>query len=97
LHHELQYNGHSYESVEEYLREFARVLTLADRGMNAVMIRRVTGRSMALVQAYMDLYRKYDEPDYHFRLAQIRQVFVREEEADQKGGPTSFHTKDGLP
>jgi hypothetical protein len=90
-------SGHSYESVEEYLREFARVLTLADRGMNAVMIRRVTGRSMALVQAYMDLYRKYDEPDYHFRLAQIRQVFVREEEADQKGGPTSFHTKDGLP
>ena len=89
--------GHSYTSVEEYLREFARVLTLADRGMNAVMIRRVTGRSMALVQAYMDLYRRYDEPDYHFRLAQIRRVFTREEEAEQKRGPTYFHTEDGLP
>lgn len=70
--------GHSYESVEAYLREFARVVMLADRGLSAVMIRRVTGRSMRLVEAYLELYRRYDQPAYLFRLAQLRQVFARE-------------------
>jgi hypothetical protein len=98
LHHELQYNGHSYQSVEEYLQEFARVMTLADRGMNAAMIRRVTGRSMTLVQAYLELLQRYDEPEYHFRLAQIRRVFAREDgESGQKKGPIPFHTKGPLP
>lgn len=78
--------GHSYESVEAYLREFARVVTLADQGMNPVMIRRVTGRSMALVKAYLELYRRYDKPDYHFRLAQLRNVFTRGEILGQKKG-----------
>lgn len=78
--------SHSYESVEAYLKEFARVVTLADRGMNSVMIRRVVGRSMALVNAYLELYRRYDRSEYHFRLAQIRRVFAREEALDEKRG-----------
>jgi hypothetical protein len=77
--------GHSYQSVEAYLREFARVATLADQGLNAVMIRRVTGRSMALVEAYLELYRKYDQPEYLFRLAQLRQVFARDEVLSHDG------------
>ena len=81
--------GHSYASVEAYLREFARVVTLADQGLNQVMIRRVTGRSMALVGAYLELYRRYDQPDYHFRLAQLRNVFARDELASQKRGAAS--------
>lgn len=78
--------GHTYESVEAYLREFARIVTLADQGMNAVMIRRVTGRSMVLVQAYLDLYRRYDRPEYHFRLSQLRNVFAREDVLGAKKG-----------
>jgi len=85
--------GHAYESVEAYLREFARVVTLADRGMNAVMIRRVTGRSMALVEAYLALYRRYDLPEYHFRLAQMRRVFARQEVFDLKKGASRFRTE----
>jgi hypothetical protein len=80
--------GHSYASVEAYLSEFARVVTLADQGLNTVMIRRVTGRSMALIEAYLALYRRYDSAEYHFRLAGLRRVFVREEVLAQKGGPT---------
>jgi hypothetical protein len=57
--------------------------------MNAVMIRRVTGRSMALVKAYLELYRRYDQPDYHFRLAQLSNVFAREELLGQKKGRLS--------
>lgn len=78
--------GHTYESVEAYLREFARIVSLADQGMNAVMIRRVTGRSLALVEAYLDLYRRYDRPEYHFRLSQIRNVFAREDILGGKKG-----------
>ncbi|AFV10385.1 hypothetical protein Tph_c01370 [Thermacetogenium phaeum DSM 12270] len=77
---------HTYESVEAYLKEFARVVTLADQGLKPVMIRRVTGRSMALVQAYLDLYRRYNQPDYYFRLAQLRNVFARDETPGQKKG-----------
>jgi Protein of unknown function (DUF1670) len=79
--------GHSYASVEAYLREFARMVTLADQGLNQVMIRRVTGRSMALVGAYLELYRRYDTPEYHFRLAQLRNVFARDELLAEKRGP----------
>lgn len=81
--------GHTYESVEAYLREFARVVTLADQGMNAVMIRRVTGRSPVLVKAYLELYRRYDQPNYYFRLAQLRNVFAKEEHLAQKKGRLS--------
>jgi hypothetical protein len=78
--------GHCYESIESYLQEFARVLTLADQGLNAVMIRRVTGRSMSLVKSYLDLYEKYDgDPDYVFRIEHLRNVFVKEEEENKVG------------
>jgi hypothetical protein len=70
---------HSYESVEAYLGEFARVVSLADKGMNAVMIRRVLGRSLTLIEAYLELYRRYEKPEYHFRLAYLRGAFAREE------------------
>jgi hypothetical protein len=79
--------GHSYCSVEAYLKEFARVVALADRGLNDVMIRRITGRSMALVQIYLGLYRKYDQPQYAFRLAHIRRVFARDDSAEASGNP----------
>jgi hypothetical protein len=88
--------GHSYAAIEQYLRDFARVVTLADRGLNAVMIRRVMGRSMTLVEAYLDLYRRYDQPPYLFRLAQVRRVFAREEAvADEKGGPRRTRSRTG--
>lgn len=84
--------GHTYESVERYLRDFARVVTLADQGMNPVMIRRVTGRSLTLVKAYLELYHRYDQPDYHFRLSQLRNVFTREDLGEKGGRVFRFRT-----
>jgi hypothetical protein len=87
-------SGHSYESIEAYVKEFARVLLLAESGLNAVMIRQVTGRSMTLVNAYLDLYRKYDgNPDYVFRLEHIKKSFaididkenIQQEQQGQQG------------
>ena len=88
--------GHSYESVEVYLRDFARMVTLADQGMNAVMIRRVTGRSMSLVNAYLELYQEYDRPQYLFRLAEIRHVFARDDVQGQKKGRVSPSRTGGI-
>ncbi len=70
--------GHCYESVEAYLKEFSRVVVLSDKGLNKVMIRQITGRSMSLVESYLELYSKYDtNPDYTFRLEHIRKTFYR--------------------
>jgi hypothetical protein len=86
---------HAYESVEAYLREFVRVITLADRGMNAVMIRRVTQRSLSLVNAYLELYDRYDRPEHHFRLSQLRQAFTLDDVlSDKKGGRLRSRTED---
>ena len=40
--------GHSYESIENYIKEFAAVLVMAERGMGPTLIRRVLGRSLKL-------------------------------------------------
>jgi hypothetical protein len=83
----MERTGHSYESIEAYLKEFARVVALASQGLNAVMIRRVTGRSMALVNCYLEIYRKYDnDPDYVFRMEQLKKVFLRPEEPGEIEG-----------
>jgi hypothetical protein len=86
--------GHSYESIEAYLKEFARVVALASQGLNAVMIRRVTGRSMALVNCYLEIYRKYDsDADYVFRMEQLKKVFLRRQAP--RGTETETGTETG--
>ena len=67
--------GHSYESVENYIKEFAAVLALSERGLPIPLIRRITGRSIKLVSTYMDLIDKYSEPQYAFRFAHLRKIF----------------------
>ena len=67
--------GHSYESVENYIKEFAAVLALSERGLPIPLIRRVTGRSIKLISTYMDLIDKYSEPQYAFRFAHLRKIF----------------------
>jgi hypothetical protein len=82
--------GHCYESIESYLRDFATVLVLSERGLTPTMIRRVTGRSMALVMAYLRLIREHSTPDYAFRLHQLRKVCYRQEQtAEVKKSPRS--------
>jgi hypothetical protein len=45
----------------------------------------VSGRSMTLVNAYLDLYRKYDgNPDYVFRLEHIKKSFAKDIDKDKE-------------
>lgn len=69
--------GHSYEAIENYIQEFARIFLLWDRGMPAPLIRRVTGRSWKLVQAYLALIQRYHTPEYAFRFQQLRRMAER--------------------
>jgi len=67
--------GHSYESVENYINEFANVYVLHSRGMPPALIRRVTGRSTRLISAYIELLDKYSGPEYAFRFSHLKQIF----------------------
>jgi hypothetical protein len=78
--------GHSYESIENYIKEFAAVLVMAERGMGPTLIRRVLGRSLKLVKVYLDLVREYAHPEYALRLQHLRQLFLAHEGEVQKRG-----------
>ena len=67
--------GHCYESVENYINEFAKVYVLYSRGMPLVLIRRVTGRSIRLISAYIELIEAYSGPEYAFRFAHLGKIF----------------------
>ena len=67
--------GHSYESIENYINEFAKVFVLYERGMPLPLIRRVTGRSIRLVSAYIELIKEYSGPEYAFRFSHLRKIF----------------------
>lgn len=67
--------GHSYESVENYIKEFAAVLALSERGLPIPLIRRITGRSIKLINTYMELIDKYSSSEYAFRFAHLRKIF----------------------
>lgn len=64
--------GHSYESIENYLREFAAVFVLWERGMPAPLIRKITNRSLKLVNTYLQLVKRYYTPEYALRFQQLR-------------------------
>ncbi|MEW6048583.1 MAG: DUF1670 domain-containing protein [Bacillota bacterium] len=63
--------GHSLESVERYILDFARVSYLLERGMPATAIRTVLGCSMRLVDNYIGLYEVWSRKS-GWRLGRIR-------------------------
>ena len=66
--------GHSYESIENYLLDFARVTYLLERGLPVPAIRKVMGCSRRLVEKYVNLYREFSGPDYAFMMAKVRRL-----------------------
>jgi len=66
--------GHSYESIENYIKEFGTVLLLKEQGLSVPLIRKVMGRSTSLINAYLELLKEYSGPEYAFRLNYLRQI-----------------------
>jgi len=79
--------GHSYEAVADYIKEFATIYVLKERGMPSALIRRVTGRSMKLIKAYLELINEFDQPDYAFRFHHLKQIFARYDNDFKKNSP----------
>lgn len=66
--------GHSYDSIERYLWDFARVVLLAERGMPLPAIRQALGMSRRVVTKHLELYKRFCHPDYAFRMARVRRM-----------------------
>ena len=66
--------GHSYDSIERYLWDFSRVVHLAERDMPLPAIRQALGMSRRVVSKYLELWRRFDHPDYAFRMARVRRM-----------------------
>lgn len=65
---------HSAYAIKRYLQTFGRVVMLRRRGLNASEIAYAVGISERLTQEYLDLYRRYDIPEYQERLEEMVQM-----------------------
>lgn len=66
-----QRTGHSYDSIENYIRIFANVYGLLEKGLPIGLIRMVLGKSMKLMKKYKALYEQYINNEEFFP------VFIR--------------------
>ncbi len=74
-----QKTGHSYESIENYLKTFASIVILSDRNMPISMIRKATGKSKKLVENHFEIYAKHKQnPGSQLVLMQLRNSFLKE-------------------
>ena len=66
--------GHSYDSLEKYILDYAKIVYLLNQGMPAPAIRKVLGFSRKLVDKYIKLYREYCGPEYAFMSGKLRRL-----------------------
>ena len=80
---------HSAYAIKRYIQTFGRVVMLTRKGLNVPEIAHAVGISERLTQEYLDLYQRYDVPEYQTRLAEIVQMIsggVQEAEETLKRG-----------
>ena len=65
---------HGIGSMARYLRHFALVMILEDRGLTALQMQSVIGTSEGLIQQYRALYSELNVPEYARTLARLKQV-----------------------
>jgi len=70
--------GHSYESIENYIKTFANVYGLKKRGLPVGLIRKTLGKSMKLINKYMELIDKYNTKENAYIFMQLSKVFERQ-------------------
>jgi len=70
----LRRTGHSYESIEKYLFDFAKIVYLLEKEMPVSAIRTVTGLSRKVVERYVALYQEYVNNPDGWRLGQLRRM-----------------------
>ena len=63
--------------MARYLRHFALVMILEDRGLTAAQMQSVIGTSERLIEEYRELYRELNVPEYARTLARLKGVVFR--------------------
>jgi len=66
---------HSLEAIERYLKDFATVVILHERGLAPTMIRQVMRSTMGVVKAYLELYEQHQSSDFAFQMESLRRRF----------------------
>lgn len=73
----LSLGQHGIESMARYLRHFALVMILTDRGLTPGQMQSVSGISENLVRQYQALYSELDVPEYQRTLSRLKQAVLR--------------------
>ena len=68
---------HGIFSMARYLRHFALVMILEDRGLSPAQMQSVIGISENLIEQYRALYAELDVPEYTRTLERLKQVVLR--------------------
>jgi len=67
--------GHSMSSVERYLEDFARVVELVSRGLQAEQIQRITSLSSSVTRHYLSLFERYNKACNALYMADLTRRF----------------------
>lgn len=86
----LELGQHGISSMARYLRHFALVMILEERGLTPAQMQSVIGISEKLIQQYRDLYRELNVPEYQRTLERLkRAIFHPSLEGEQETNPQS--------
>jgi DNA-binding Lrp family transcriptional regulator len=76
---------HSAYAIKRYVQTFGRVGMLKCKGLSTREIAYAVGISERLTQEYLDLYQRYDTPDYRDRLTEVIQMVSNGGQAPASG------------
>jgi hypothetical protein len=68
---------HGLASMARYLRHFAMVMVLEDRGLSSAQMQSVIGISENLIEQYRALYSELDVPEHQRTLARLKRTLFR--------------------
>lgn len=67
---------HGIQSMARYLRHFALVMILDDRGLSPEQMQSVIGISGNLIEQYRQLYADLDKPEYQLTLNRLKRLIL---------------------
>ena len=90
---------HGIQSMARYLRHFALVMILDDRGLSPEQMQSVIGISSNLIEQYRQLYAELNQPEYQTVLTRLKRVILTpvtaQETASDSSAPVEWE-KGGL-
>jgi hypothetical protein len=75
--------------MARYIRHFALVMILEDRGLSPQQMQSVIGTSVNLIDQYRQLYAELNTAEYSHTLARLKRLILRRDEAP--GATASAH------